>query len=156
MYTDAPGCYNSFMGRDLPPGARFFSLEEARRMLPLVRRIAEDIAAHWQELEPHIVRLRSMPPEARRTADGKALEEELEARSAEMDALISELQDLGCYFKGVQEGLVDWYSLYKARPVFLCWRLGEPEIAWWHQVDAGFAGRQRILDSQRSAFRGDE
>lgn len=125
-------------------------------MLPLVRRIVEDIAAHWQALEPRIVRLRALPLAARRTANGKALKEELEARAAEMEYLVSELQDLGCYFKGFQEGLVDWYSLYAGRPVFLCWKLGEPELAWWHQVDTGFAGRQPILDSQRGAFRGDE
>lgn len=125
-------------------------------MLPLVRRILEDIEAHWQELEPRIARLRALPLAARRTRDGKALEEELEARTTEIDGLVSELQDLGCYFKGFQEGLVDWYCLYAGRPVFLCWKLGEPEIGWWHQVDAGFAGRQPILDSQRGAFLGDE
>ncbi|MGH7575212.1 MAG: DUF2203 domain-containing protein [Longimicrobiales bacterium] len=147
---------HSLMSDDLPPGARFFSLEEASRMLPLVRRILEDIEAHWRELEPRIIRLRALPLAARRTRDGKALEEELEARAAEIDGLVAELQDLGCYFKGFQEGLVDWCSLYAGRPVFLCWKLGEPEIAWWHQVDAGFAGRQPILDSQRGAFLGDE
>ncbi|MGH7576276.1 MAG: DUF2203 domain-containing protein [Longimicrobiales bacterium] len=68
----------------------------------------------------------------------------------------ADLEDLGCYFKGLQEGLVDWYSLYAGRSVFLCWKLGEPEIAWRHPIDAGFAGRQPILDSQRGAFRRDE
>jgi hypothetical protein len=39
---------------------------------------------------------------------------------------------------------VDFPSLREGRIVYLCWRLGEDEVAWWHEVDAGFAGRQRL------------
>ena len=103
---------------------RFFALEEANRTLPLVRRIVEDIVEQHGRGETDQVR-----------------------------ALVEELQGLGCYFKGVEEGLVDWYSYYAGRPVFLCWKLGEPRIEWWHQIDAGFVGRQPILPNQRDAFR---
>lgn len=107
-----------------PQDIRYFSLEEANRTLPLVRRIVRDIV------------------ERHGAGDEEALRE-----------LIAELHELGCYFKGFQEGLVDWYSYYAGRPVLLCWKLGEPEIGWWHQVDAGFIGRQPILPDQRHAFR---
>ena len=113
----------------LPPGlsdVRFFDLEEANRQLPLVRRIVEDILAQYRA-----------------------------GNREEVQALVDELHDLGCHFKGFGEGLVDWYSYYAGRPVFLCWKLGEPEIAYWHQTDAGFAGRQPILPGQRDAFRGE-
>jgi hypothetical protein len=102
---------------------RFFSLEEANRQLPLVRRIVEDIMAQYGE-----------------------------GNGQDVQALVQELHDLGCFFKGFQEGLVDWYSYYGGRPVFLCWKLGEPEIAYWHQTDAGFMGRQPILPTQTDAF----
>lgn len=105
---------------------RFFSLEEANRQLPLVRRIVADI------VDRHEAHDRD-----------------------ELQALVDELHQLGCHFKGFQEGLVDWYSYYAGRPVFLCWKLGEPEIAYWHQVDAGFMGRQPILPTQRDAFQGE-
>lgn len=108
-----------------PSDPRFFSLEEANRTLPLVRRIVEDIAQEHAADE----------------RDPDRLQE-----------LVKELHELGCFFKGFGEGLVDWYSYYAGRPVFLCWKLGEPEVGWWHQVDAGFAGRQPILPSQREAF----
>lgn len=109
---------------------RFFSLEEANRTLPLVRRIVEDIVDQVRD-------------------SGAAGDE----RAERIGELVRELEALGCHFKGVDDGLVDWYSLYAGRPVLLCWKLGEPEIAWWHQVDAGFRGRQPIPDSQRDAFR---
>ena len=73
----------------------------------------------------------------------------------ELQHLLEELHQLGCHFKGYREGLVDWYSYYAGRPVLLCWKLGEPEIAYWHQLDAGFMGRQPILPTQRDAFRGE-
>lgn len=132
---------------------RFFSLEEANRMLPLVKRIARDIAAQWSDLEPLLARWQGLSVEARGEPEGRKLKAELDARSLALDELVAELQDLGCHFKGFPEGLVDWYSLYAGRPVFLCWKLGEEEIGWWHQVDAGFAGRQPILETQREAFR---
>ena len=112
----------------LPPGlsdVRFFDLEEANRQLPLVRRIVEDILTHHRQ-----------------------------GNADEVQELVAELHELGCFFKGFGEGLVDWYSYYAGRPVFLCWKLGEPEIAYWHQTDAGFSGRQPILPDQRDAFTG--
>lgn len=109
-----------------PSDPRFFSLEEANRTLPLVRRIVEDISAEYRSPE--------------RDAD-------------RLEGLVDELHELGCFFKGFGEGLVDWYSYHEGRPVLLCWKAGEPEIVWWHDLEAGFVGRQRILPSQRAAFR---
>jgi hypothetical protein len=135
------------------PEPRFFSLEEASRMLPLVRRIVEDITVHYRALEPVVSRFRGLTAGQRGGNRGRALEAEAESKTAEIDDLVRELHELGCHFKGFDDGLVDWYSYYAGRPVFLCWKLGEPAIEWWHQIDTGYAGRQPILPSQRSAFR---
>lgn len=122
-------------------------------MLPLVRRIVEDIREQHGEMEPLLVLLNALGERERRSSRGREVKAEVDERAERLDALVGELRELGCHFKGFREGLVDWYSLYAGRPVLLCWKLGEPEIAWWHQVDAGFAGRQPILPSQRGAFR---
>lgn len=137
------------------PDARFFSLDEANRMLPLVRRIVEDIVAQYAQIEPDAARLATLSPAQRRGGEGRALKAKVDAGMERLDALIAEIHDLGCLFKGFQEGLVDWYSYYADRPVFLCWKLGEPTVGWWHQIDAGFIGRQPILPAQREAFRGE-
>lgn len=125
-------------------------------MLPLVRRIVADIGEQWRELEPLMARWQALPAALRVGASAGEMKAGLDARTAAVDELVGELQELGCYFKGFQEGLVDWYSLYAGRAVFLCWKAGEEEIAWWHQIDAGFSGRQPIPASQRGAFRGAE
>lgn len=122
-------------------------------MLPLVRRIVDDIVEQYGELQGDLTRLGALAPAARAGERGRELKGSIDARAEAVDALVVELQELGCHFKGFQEGLVDWYSLYAGRPVFLCWRRGEAEIGWWHQVDAGFIGRQPILPDQRDAFR---
>ena len=57
---------------------------------------------------------------------------------------LSELEKVGCTFKGLDDGLVDFLSTRDGRDVFLCWKLGEPEITHWHEVEAGFAGRQLL------------
>lgn len=121
---------------------RFFTLEEANRTLPLVRRIVEDIVAEHERLQRLLRRLE----EARRTpgAGIEPLREEVARVSSTLEGFLGELHALGCVFKGAPDGLVDFYSLRDGRPVFLCWKLGEEEIGWWHDLEAGFAGREPI------------
>jgi hypothetical protein len=64
------------------------------------------------------------------------------------EKLLTELQGYGCELKGLEQGLVDFPAMMEGRQVYLCWQYNEPEIKFWHDVDAGFAGRQ--------ALRGDE
>ena len=56
---------------------------------------------------------------------------------------IGELEQIGCEFKG-EEGLVDFHGTLEGREIFWCWKLGEDRITHWHELDAGFKGRQPI------------
>jgi len=59
--------------------------------------------------------------------------------------LTTELNDEGVQLKDYTRGLIDFPSMRDSRVVLLCWQLGEPErIEWWHEVEAGFAGRQPL------------
>jgi hypothetical protein len=137
------------------PGSepRYFSYEEANRTLPLVRRIVTDIVDHHAELQPLVGRYRQLDPDDRAEPGARRLKLEIDETAELLDGLIQELQELGCLFKGFREGLVDWYSYHAGRSVFLCWKLDEPEIGFWHPIDAGFVGRQPIAPDQREAFR---
>ena len=57
---------------------------------------------------------------------------------------MEELRDLGVEPKNGPEGLVDFPSLLDGRVVYLCWKLDETEVAHWHEIDGGFAGRQPL------------
>jgi hypothetical protein len=61
-----------------------------------------------------------------------------------LETLVQRIQDLGVLIKDVNTGLLDFPSLRDGRLVYLCWRYDEGDIRFWHDVDAGFAGRQPI------------
>ena len=58
--------------------------------------------------------------------------------------LIQKIESIGCEIKGIREGLIDFPSIREGREVYLCWRMPEKEICFWHGLDAGFSGRQPI------------
>jgi hypothetical protein len=124
-----------------------FTVEQANRTLPLVSRIVEDIVngyARWQdevcEFEVATALSRADQPDPR--AEG--LQRAAQETAREIDGYVAELQALGVQFKGFDLGLVDFPGEIEGRPVFLCWRLGEPAVQYWHEVDAGYAGRQPL------------
>ena len=69
---------------------------------------------------------------------------ELERGQERMREYERELQNLGIELKDYFIGLIDFPCRMDGREVYLCWRLGEPEVAYWHELDAGFAGRQKL------------
>ena len=61
-----------------------------------------------------------------------------------LGSYIDELNKLGVELKGPLDGLCDFYSILDGREVYLCWRLGEPEVAHWHELNAGIIGRRPL------------
>jgi hypothetical protein len=124
-----------------------FTVEQANNALPLVRRIVEDIVAQyrrWQDRvrEFEVASMHSTPdrPDAR----AAELERELQALATQIAGFEAELDELGVEMKGYDMGLVDFPTEVGGRPAYLCWRLGEPSVQFWHDPEAGFAGRQPI------------
>ena len=124
-----------------------FTVEQANATLPLVKRIVDDIVAQhrlWHEklLEIDLV-----------AASGRASDAELAERLAreaqviarEIETFRRELVSLGIQLKDARLGLIDFASTMGERPILLCWRLGEPEVQFWHDPEAGFAGRQPLI-----------
>jgi hypothetical protein len=129
---------------------RIFTLEEAEATLPLVRRIAGDLSAEfdgWRiAVGEYEVLAAAATSEGGESAELREARERVSEHARRVSALLQELDALGCVFKGFEEGLVDFYTLRDDRLVFLCWRLGEPRISHWHEVDAGVAGRRPVDD----------
>lgn len=59
---------------------------------------------------------------------------------------LDDLEDLGCYVKDLDIGLLDFISTFEGRDIFLCWKLGEAHIMHWHEIDQGFSSRQEMVD----------
>ena len=127
-----------------------FTVEQANRTLPLVSRIVEDIVRTygvWQdkvrEFEVLSATVRAdMPNES-----AEALQREASQLAEEIDRYIGEIGALGVEFKGFDLGLVDFPGEIDGRPVFLCWRLGEPAVQYWHDRDSGYEGRQPLASA---------
>jgi hypothetical protein len=64
----------------------------------------------------------------------------------QMIATVAQIDSWNIQLREIESGLVDFPALVSGRPVWLCWRLGEDEVAWWHEVSSGFEGRQRMED----------
>lgn len=130
--------------------AKLFTVEEANLSLPLVRAITSDLVQLANELVDRRQRLAMLTAGREREA-GNPYSDELAAVEAEIDkdaerlrGYVQELYELGVEPKSALDGLIDFPSLQEGRLVYLCWKLGEPEVAHWHELDAGFAGRQTI------------
>ncbi|HJR34212.1 MAG TPA: DUF2203 domain-containing protein [Gemmatimonadales bacterium] len=128
--------------------ARIFTLEEAERTLPLLRRILTDLRAEYRVWQDALADYELLTGGAR--SDRGETEELLGARRAvtesadRISAYLGEIEAIGCLFKGFDAGLVDFYTLREDRLVFLCWRVDEDHITHWHDIDTGYAGRQPV------------
>ena len=128
--------------------ARIFTLEEAERTLPLLRRILTDLKTEYRTWQEALGDYELLSGGSR--AEDSENEELLVARRGVTDsadrisAYLGEIEAIGCLFKGFDAGLVDFYTLREDRLVFLCWRVDEEHINYWHEIEAGYAGRQPI------------
>ena len=124
---------------------KLFSPGQANAALPLVRQIVTDVVLHQTRLADLVTAYQSKKrePGASQIALNEA-RQQLATVASERDACVAELVDLGLQVKDTATGLVDFPSLLDGKPVLLCWRLGEPDVQFWHEVDTGFAGRQPL------------
>ena len=127
---------------------RHFTLDQANRTLPLVKRIVKDIVEEYRRWKDHVFRYEVVAAgsnaERGETEEQVALRLQLDESAQRINGYIGELSRIGCVFKGFEEGLVDFHSRMQGRDVFLCWKRGEESIEHWHELDAGFSGRQEI------------
>jgi hypothetical protein len=130
------------------PDFKLFTLEEAERTLPLVRRVVQDLTVEYPAWRAAVGRFEVLTGGARadwgETPELVAAREEVAAHAERINRYLQELETIGCIIKGFEAGLVDFYSLRGDRPIFLCWKLGEERITHWHDTDTGFSGRQPI------------
>jgi hypothetical protein len=121
---------------------KIFTVDEANALLPRVRGIVTNI----QKLHKRLTSYRSEAQAAAGAADNGGGGIRDGARYAQLVTSftndLGELDKLGVQMKDFGRGLIDFPSLRDGRVVLLCWQLGEgDEVEWWHDVDAGFAGR---------------
>ena len=115
---------------------KYFTPAEARKTLPLVRNIVRDILNATREMRLIADELDSAVDE----------NERIVKLAAEVNSFLAELEEIGCYYKDTkfQIGLVDFPAMMDGSEVYLCWRSDEADILYYHELDAGYAGRKLI------------
>jgi len=126
------------------PGKKFFTVDEANRALPYVSRVVDDVTRTYGR----VIELRQQLDDAF-AADETELETAYEHAMERLGELVDELHTVGVELKDFERGLVDFPAIHEDREILLCWCRGEKQVTKWHEVDAGFAGRQpvELLDS---------
>ena len=136
---------------------KHFTLEEANRTLPLVRRIVQDIVADyrgWKEcLARYELAAAHRRPEQGESPEAAALRATVDEIAHRINGYIAELEQVGCVLKGFDDGLVDFRSRLEGRDVYLCWKLGEDEIAHWHDLDGGYRTRRPLAPAPADGLR---
>jgi hypothetical protein len=129
---------------------RYFTPEEANEALAEVRPLAERMVEQFGRLEESQERRDALRRRIAGNGGGldrqalTAAEEELQARAAELAETVEAIDALGVLVKDAATGLLDFPALAGGEEVLLCWQLGEDEIAHWHSLEGGFAGRRPL------------
>jgi hypothetical protein len=129
---------------------RHFTPEEANVALERVRPVAESLVAHRRAFT--VAAARRARLSQRISGNGgdfdpqepSELDEQLEREAEAVARAVEELQALGVLVKDLDRGLVDFPSLRDGEEVLLCWQVGEAEVAYWHGLEEGFAGRKPL------------
>jgi hypothetical protein len=122
--------------------ARHFTLEEANAMLPSLNDLLHRLRSAKDELtdsEAHELLADSAPGNGGGDAGQQVGEAFLEVRR-----MLGALEESGIVLRDIDRGLVDFPALIDGREAYLCWELGEDEIAYWHEMETGFGGRQPL------------
>lgn len=133
---------------------QYFTVEEANRRLPLIRRIVRDIVELYKDVHERRRRLEEIRFRQTGSEEGAAIyrdevgeiEKELKVDVDRLDGFVAELKKLNVLLKDPIRGLIDFPSRMDGRDICLCWQLDEDEIGFWHETDAGFAGRQSLFE----------
>ena len=123
--------------------SQYFTLQEANEALNIIRPLMDEVQVIRQKI------LENQPeawPAIEKSAGngGNRALSNLVQDFEKLDALVHQIQDTGAQIKDINTGLLDFSALKNGREVYLCWQHGEDNIQYWHEIEAGFAGRQPI------------
>ena len=129
----------------------YFTLEEANQKIPWLEVQVQDMVSLGKNIQRLRLDLDNILRKGSSNGHGD-IDQYVAGNRKETDAavdrlrgLAQEINDSGIILKDLEQGLVDFPTLWEGREVYLCWLLGESSIQFWHEIDTGFAGRQPLV-----------
>lgn len=129
---------------------KMFTVQEANELIPRLKALIEKLKAKRDdlsalEMEVDVLELLTQSNEGGVPNEQVALKlAEYERAVNEFYGVIEDVHSTGCFLKDIELGLVDFYTVYKGRVVYLCWSLEEPEVTSWHDIGRGYQSRQPL------------
>jgi hypothetical protein len=121
---------------------RLFTVQEANELIPFLSNKLQELRLAHGKLD---LWSRDVPSQQEVSlAGGMLADPQYVSVMTRFQTLLEEICDEGCFLKDLDSGLVDFPTLWEGREVYLCWKLGEPEVEHWHEIEAGFAGRRSL------------
>lgn len=127
---------------------RIFTLAEARQLIPQLRKLLLEASEEWSQMRrinPEIQKVRDRVPMDGFSPYGAMYVE----AASHLLYLLHQVKDMGVHIKDIEKGLCDFPYLRNGRVVYLCWHLGEDGITTWHDIEAGFSGREPLDETDR-------
>jgi len=123
---------------------KYFTVEEANRLIPRVKAIVEGLRKIRQRLLAHRTAAEVVAQKAGGNGGSGEASRYLFEYSETFRRGLAQLEAIGVLLKDVERGLIDFPHWRDGREVYLCWELGEERIDYWHDIDAGYGGRQPL------------
>ena len=127
---------------------KIFTLAEAQSLVPQLRSILDEVSVEWsriKEMEPEIEKVRDKAP-----FDGFSEIGVIYVTAvSHLMVLLKQIKEMGVLLKDVDKGLCDFPYMRQGRVVYLCWQLDEAAIEYWHDIEAGFAGREPLDETDK-------
>ncbi len=142
---------------------RYFTLQQAEKLLPEVESRIRDAISHradyqqaeedWQSFRSRVTMQGGMRVDHSQAMDQKRRQE---SAAHLLKEAVEKIQEYGCVVKDLDTGLIDFPTLFQGQEVYLCWKLGEAGIRFWHGVQEGFRGRKPIDAEFLAEHRGEQ
>jgi len=124
---------------------KLFTAEQANRSLILVRKVVKDILSLYCKAKLIEEQYSVLDKEIERGKRGD-LKAQYQQIFRQLKVYEQELQEIGCHLRDWQTGAVEWPAMLDGREIYLCWRMGEEKVEYWHEAYESFAGRRKISD----------
>ncbi|MBI3768969.1 MAG: DUF2203 domain-containing protein [Deltaproteobacteria bacterium] len=133
--------------------AQRFTIEEANALIPRLEMLMADAQRAALTLRSAMQEADDVDgTEAHTTKDVLRVRPDLADDVHRLEWAVAEIEALGCQFKGLDLGLVDFPAQVDGTTILLCWQYGEKEIAFWHRTDEGFANRRALTAAERPSL----
>jgi hypothetical protein len=128
---------------------RYYDIDAANARITEIRPLLEQLRDDRNEIaaaQAELARFRQSNGHSDHASELAQREKDLRETVRRMEAAVVQIDAWSVTLRDISTGLIDFPALVSGRPIWLCWRLGEGPIDWWHEYDTGIAGRQPLAE----------